>query len=96
LRVLYQSNDGFHIAEEDLRIRGPGDLLGTRQSGFLRFRFADIRRDMELMVNARRHIATLLRDDPDLTLAEHRAAADYLTAAAEWNGDETAAPEADI
>jgi ATP-dependent DNA helicase RecG len=89
LRVLYQSNDGFHIAEEDLRIRGPGDLLGTRQAGFLRFRFADIRRDMELMLNARRHIAAILRDDPDLTQTEHRPAAAELTRA------ESAASEAD-
>jgi hypothetical protein len=55
----------------------------------LRFRFADIRRDMELMLNARRHIAAILRDDPDLTQTEHRPAAAELTRA------ESAASEAD-
>jgi ATP-dependent DNA helicase RecG len=78
LRVLYQSTDGFHIAEEDLRIRGPGDLLGTRQAGFLPLRIADIRRDMDLMITARRHIADILRDDPDLAQPEHRATREAL------------------
>lgn len=57
LRVLYHHNDGFLIAEEDLRIRGPGDMAGAqesvRQAGFLSFRFADIRRDMQTMIAAR-------------------------------------------
>lgn len=71
LRVLYQSSDGFNIAEEDLRIRGPGELSGFRQSGFLDFQFADIRRDMAPMQAARNRIARLLREDPELSQAEH-------------------------
>lgn len=71
LRVMYESTDGFHIAEEDLRIRGPGELQGRRQSGFLDFRFADIRRDMDMMIAARDRIAGLLRDDPELRAPEH-------------------------
>ncbi len=80
LRVLYKSHDGFFIAEEDLRIRGPGDLLGTRQAGFLPLRIADIRRDMELMIKGRSHIAALLRDDPDLRSPRNRAVDDTLRA----------------
>ena len=53
LKVLYNSTDGFIIAEEDLRIRGPGDLTGFRQSGYLQLRIGDIRRDMEVMLMAR-------------------------------------------
>jgi len=73
LRVMYESTDGFHIAEEDLRIRGPGELQGSRQSGFLEFRFADIRHHMRQMVAARERIAELLRDDPDLVHPDHAA-----------------------
>lgn len=72
LKVMYESTDGFHIAEEDLRIRGPGELQGSRQSGFLEFQFADIRRHMAEMVAAREQIAALLRDDPELARDEHR------------------------
>lgn len=60
LKVLYTSTDGFVIAEEDLRIRGPGDLPGEspglHQSGFLAFRLADIRRDMAIMTRARQAV----------------------------------------
>jgi ATP-dependent DNA helicase RecG len=73
LKVMYESTDGFHIAEEDLRIRGPGELQGSRQSGFLAFRFADIRRHMKEMVAAREDIAALLRDDPELNNPAHHS-----------------------
>jgi ATP-dependent DNA helicase RecG len=53
LKVLYKSTDGFIIAEEDLRIRGPGDLTGFRQSGYLQLRIGDIRRDMNVMLMTR-------------------------------------------
>lgn len=69
LKVLYESNDGFHIAEEDLRIRGPGDLEGHRQAGYLDFAFADIRRDMATMIRARELVASTLRDDAALATA---------------------------
>ncbi|MFW5694934.1 MAG: ATP-dependent DNA helicase RecG [Alkalispirochaeta sp.] len=71
LRVMYESSDGFFIAEEDLRIRGPGELQGSRQSGFLEFRFADIRRHMAEMISARSHVAQILQEDPDLQQEEH-------------------------
>jgi ATP-dependent DNA helicase RecG len=49
LKVMNDSDDGFFIASEDLRLRGPGDLFGVRQSGELSFRLADIYRDGEIM-----------------------------------------------
>ncbi|HKK47660.1 MAG TPA: ATP-dependent DNA helicase RecG, partial [Alkalispirochaeta sp.] len=72
LKVMYESTDGFFIAEEDLRIRGPGELQGSRQSGFLEFRFADIRRHMAEMISARTHVARVLREDPELQQDEHQ------------------------
>ncbi len=62
LKVLYNSTDGFIIAEEDLRIRGPGDLAGQQQSGYLQFRLADIRRDMEIMLHARDAVRAVLEN----------------------------------
>ena len=53
LRVLEQSNDGFRIAEEDLKLRGPGELLGQQQSGMPNFRFGDLMKDMDLILRAR-------------------------------------------
>ncbi len=87
LKVLYRSTDGFHIAEEDLRIRGPGDLLGTKQAGFLPLKIADIRRDMDIMISARRYIAEILRVDPDLALPEHQATRKALTTASEGKNE---------
>ncbi|MEX2445458.1 MAG: ATP-dependent DNA helicase RecG [Alkalispirochaeta sp.] len=71
LKVMYESSDGFFIAEEDLRIRGPGELQGSRQSGFLEFRFADIREHMAEMISSRTQVARVLREDPELQQAEH-------------------------
>ena len=59
LRVLEETTDGFRIAEEDLRLRGPGDLLGQQQSGMPRFRFGDLTKDLELIQQARALAARL-------------------------------------
>lgn len=75
LKVMYTSNDGFFIAEEDLRIRGPGELDGTRQSGWLRFAFAELPRDITLLASAREEVRRALEHDPDLTAPEHTALA---------------------
>lgn len=69
LAVLEQSIDGFRIAEEDLRLRGPGDLLGTAQSGLVDPRFADLLADPHLVRHARTLADELLTHDP--TLAQH-------------------------
>jgi ATP-dependent DNA helicase RecG len=71
LRVLLEHSDGFRIAEEDLNIRGPGDLSGIKQSGFVRLRVADLAEDMELMREARSDAFALLEEDPGLLGPEH-------------------------
>ena len=59
LRVLEETTDGFRIAEADLKLRGPGELLGQEQSGAPRFRFGDLVNDMELIERARQLAAQL-------------------------------------
>ena len=74
LTLLRESEDGFRIAEEDLAMRGAGDVLGTAQSGLPRFRIADLERDAALMQTAQRDARTLLAQDPDLSGDRGRAA----------------------
>ncbi|HYT60633.1 MAG TPA: helicase-related protein, partial [Haliangiales bacterium] len=62
LRVLEETTDGFRIAEEDLKLRGPGEFLGQQQSGLPPFRFGDLSRDRELVERARRWAKEILRD----------------------------------
>jgi ATP-dependent DNA helicase RecG len=71
IRALCECHDGFHLAEEDLRLRGPGELFGRRQSGLPGFRFGDLRRDQPLLVRARELANELTEKDPDLQLPEH-------------------------
>ena len=56
LEVLHKSNDGFYIAEEDLRLRGPGDINGIRQSGDMNFRIADIINDYDILMLAKEYL----------------------------------------
>ena len=67
LTVLEKTSDGFEIAEADLRLRGPGDILGTAQSGLTDLRFADFITDTELIRQARSLADQVFREDPDLT-----------------------------
>ena len=71
LKALYDSSDGFALAEEDLKIRGPGELLGTAQSGALRLLIADPLRDFELLKLARADAFAVVKDDPDFIKAGH-------------------------
>jgi len=64
LKIMKETTDGFAIAQEDLKIRGPGELTGIRQSGFLNFKIADITRDADLLVKARRDAFELINRDP--------------------------------
>lgn len=80
LDILNRSNDGFYIANEDLKLRGPGDIFGIRQSGSLAFRLADIYNDAELLKAAKRECDALLAADPQLAMPEHRALAKRLSA----------------
>ena len=72
LSILCATNDGFRIAEEDLRLRGPGELLGTRQHGIPEFKAADLATDFELLEQARDDAADLIRQDPHLRQREHQ------------------------
>ncbi len=72
LEILNKSNDGFYIASEDLKLRGPGDLFGIRQSGLLEFRIGDVFTDAGILKAAGEAAARLLREDPSLQKEEHR------------------------
>ena len=65
LSALRDSNDGFVIAEQDLQLRGPGEVLGTRQTGLMSFRIADLQRDDHLLDSVREQAQILLRDHPE-------------------------------
>ncbi len=71
LKALYSSTDGFALAEEDLKIRGPGELLGPAQSGALRLLIADPLRDFELLKSARAEAFSLVKEDPSLLFPAH-------------------------
>ncbi|MSQ15072.1 MAG: ATP-dependent DNA helicase RecG [Dehalococcoidia bacterium] len=71
LSIMVQTSDGFVLAEEDMKLRGPGDLLGTRQSGIPELKIAKLT-DVDLLQLARREAAEILEKDPDLLLPEHR------------------------
>lgn len=72
LKVLVDTADGFRIAEEDLKLRGPGDFFGRRQHGLPALRMADLNTDTRVLKEARDAAAALLSADPDLSRPEHR------------------------
>ncbi|MCL2092565.1 MAG: ATP-dependent DNA helicase RecG [Treponema sp.] len=78
LMVMLEHNDGFIIAEEDLRLRGPGQISGLEQSGYLRLGIADIARDSELLLEARNEVFALLARDPELQETEHACMAELI------------------
>ena len=71
LDILNRSNDGFYIASEDLKLRGPGDIFGLRQSGDMEFRLADIFTDASVLKTASEEVNRLLADDPGLAKEDH-------------------------
>ncbi|MCX5644728.1 MAG: ATP-dependent DNA helicase RecG [Phycisphaerae bacterium] len=73
LEVMARTNDGFEIAEQDLRIRGPGELFSARQHGLPDLKIANIIDDYDLLVIARRHAFELVSKDPTLAQPEHRS-----------------------
>ena len=73
LRVMERERDGFKIAEADLQLRGPGEMIGTRQSGLADFRIANLARDSRLLLEAREEALAWLEQDPRLARPESRA-----------------------
>ncbi|HNB10787.1 MAG TPA: helicase-related protein, partial [bacterium] len=72
LRIMEETTDGFKIAEEDLRLRGPGEFFGTKQSGMPELRLANIVEDRELMALAKEAAFTIVNLDPQLRSATHK------------------------
>ncbi|MGH8672961.1 MAG: ATP-dependent DNA helicase RecG, partial [Burkholderiales bacterium] len=68
LKVIFENKDGFEIARQDLLLRGPGEVLGERQSGVPLLRFADLERDEPLVRSAREAAQSLLEREPELAL----------------------------
>lgn len=72
MKVLCSTNDGFKIAEEDLKLRGPGDFFGARQHGLPQLRVADLAGDLQVLQEARSAAEALLEDDPELKKPENQ------------------------
>jgi ATP-dependent DNA helicase RecG len=71
IRIMSTTSNGFEIAEKDLELRGPGDIEGTRQSGILNFKLANIVHDRPLLEIARKMVSAVLEKDADLVSAEN-------------------------
>ena len=72
LKTMVRTSDGFEIAEEDLKLRGPGDLMGTQQSGILDLKLADLVKDNSILLYARQIAIEILDEDPALTLTKNK------------------------
>ena len=72
LETMCKTNDGFEIAEVDLKLRGPGDIMGKQQSGVLNLQIADLVKDKEILLLARHEAMKLLKKDPSMSLPEHQ------------------------
>ncbi len=71
METMVSTNDGFEIAEVDLKLRGPGDIMGKQQSGVLNLQIADLVKDRDILQMARHYAIKLLKDDPNLNKPEH-------------------------
>ncbi len=78
IRIMTATSNGFEIAEKDLELRGPGDIEGTRQSGLLNFKLANIVKDRQLLDTARNIAQGILENDPDLSSAENLQLKNFL------------------
>ena len=72
LETMVKTNDGFEIAEVDLRLRGPGDIMGTQQSGVLNLKIADIVKDNDILKHARYYAQKILKNDQNLSKPENK------------------------
>ena len=73
LETMCRTNDGFEIAEVDLKLRGPGDIMGKQQSGVLNLQIADLVKDKDILLVARNEAIKILKKDPNMNLPEHQA-----------------------
>jgi ATP-dependent DNA helicase RecG len=80
LNTMVATNDGFKIAEKDLELRGPGEIEGTRQSGTLNLKLADLLQDKQMLETARNLAFDLLEKDPDLSAQDNVPTREYLQA----------------
>lgn len=87
LEVICKSNDGFAIAEADLRLRGPGDIAGTRQSGAYEFKVANLVEDQAILRTARSMAEDILQNDPALRAPEHASLSHFLTTSYKYKQD---------
>ena len=74
---MCETNDGFKISEVDMQLRGPGDLLGTQQSGVIDFKRLDLTTDSEIIKLAKKSVELMLQKDPFLNLQEHQSLRNY-------------------
>lgn len=78
INIMVTTNDGFEISEEDLRLRGPGDMMGTQQSGILDLKIANLAKDANVLRQARIVVSEILNEDKNLTLEKHRLLTEQL------------------
>ena len=89
LKTMVETSDGFKIAEVDLKLRGPGNMMGTQQSGVLNLRIADVVKDSPILYNARNAAIDLLKEDPNLVKPEnnqiHKTFAEISKTSGAWS-----------
>ncbi len=78
METMVKTNDGFELSEEDMNLRGPGDMMGTRQSGMLEFKIANLATDQTVLKAARQAARKVLEQDPELCSPEHEGLKKYL------------------
>jgi len=87
INIMVATNDGFEISEEDLRLRGPGDMMGTQQSGILDLKIANLAKDSTILRQARIIASEILKEDKNLGLEKHRLLAEQLRQIDKEKGD---------
>jgi ATP-dependent DNA helicase RecG len=87
IEAMVKTSDGFEIANLDLKLRGPGDIEGTRQSGVLDLKIADLVRDEKILIEARNLAITIIDNDPKLQAIQHRTIAEHLALILKRNGN---------
>jgi ATP-dependent DNA helicase RecG len=79
MKTMEETNDGFVISEVDMKLRGPGDIEGTQQSGVIDLKIANLALDGKILQTARNAAAEILDEDPELALDKNRVYADHLS-----------------